>query len=83
MISEIESYKRMSKLEMIENEKIMSVLGRLETEYNDLVKNYNKNKELISEIEADYSSVSEMVKKTEDNLRSVQMVQFVFLFKND
>lgn len=76
MISEIESYKRLSKLEMIENEKIMGVLGRLETEYNDLVKNYNKNKELISEIEADYSSVSEMVKKTQDNLRSTQMVKF-------
>ncbi|XP_034242637.1 coiled-coil domain-containing protein 40 isoform X2 [Thrips palmi] len=73
MISEIESYKRIAKLEMIENEKIMGVLGRLETEYNDLVKSYYKNKERISEIEDDYSSVSEMVKKTEDNLRSTQM----------
>lgn len=75
MISEIEGYRRLAKQEMLENEKSLNILDRLETEYNDLVKAYNKNKELISELETDYSYISGIVKKTEDSLHSVLMVK--------
>ncbi|KAJ1527299.1 hypothetical protein ONE63_008819 [Megalurothrips usitatus] len=70
MISEIEGYKRSTKLEMVQNEKTMSVLDRLEREYDGLVKSYQKNKNLIAQLETDYSYVAGIIKKTEENLHS-------------
>ncbi|XP_026284357.1 coiled-coil domain-containing protein 40 [Frankliniella occidentalis] len=71
MISEIEGYKRLARHEMVQNEKTMSILDHLEAEYNDLMKTHCKNKELITELEADYSYISGILKSREENLQSV------------
>jgi hypothetical protein len=77
MLSEIESYRRAAKLEMIQSEKTINILDRLESEYNDLMKTFSRNKECVSELEAEYSYFSGMVKQTEDSLQSALMVMNV------
>ena len=76
MLSEIEGYKRSAKQEMIQSEKTMNILYRLETEYNDLLKTLAKNKELVSELEAEYSYFSGIIMQTEKSLQSALMVLY-------
>lgn len=74
MLSEIEGYRRVEKLEMIQSEKAMNILNRLETEHDDLLKTFSKNNEFVLELEAEYSNFSGIVKQTEDSLQTALMV---------